>query len=95
MNTTISLKPVVSVNSLTLSPDPLTHLLTMKTLSKPSLQHRDRQLDLRRGLFVLTLLILIALVPRVVLAQATPYPPERMSSAPVRAFRNWLLKEVG
>lgn len=23
------------------------------------------------------------------------YPPERMSSAPIRAFRNWILKEVG
>jgi LysR family glycine cleavage system transcriptional activator len=23
------------------------------------------------------------------------YPPERMSSAPIRAFRNWLLKEAG
>ncbi len=23
------------------------------------------------------------------------YPPERMSSAPIRAFRNWLLKETG
>jgi len=23
------------------------------------------------------------------------YPPERMSSAPIRAFRNWLLKTVG